>query len=359
MQDKQHSLFLADIQQKIAEEIETKLLVRQAKITALELMNSKAYKSANLEDETLKLWHQNFLAGLARIKDIKRYLVEVKRARECAESQYLTATEHKFVLDYKNAQGQEYHLRKLLHELSKLPETYKENQPEFCEIRRMMEKKISNLQIFLSRNRAHLCEIEEKLQSPYRRKNVELVVHGILQRNLEVLNELKKASNAVLKNVETLRSKIKMREEPKTIFTAKEVRNVLARQYRYLKKLHEENIARQFRLMRKRVTAAEALEKAKNFFVHGAFKKLCAEQQVYKKALANHEREESENQKRQMSFNRTNWTNSAEKFQAQYYLKKESVWKKQVENCRRLKFSWIANPLAWKLCAKHRNRKKK
>ena len=325
VQDKQHALFQADIQQKIAEEFETKFLVRQAELASLELMNSPVYKSANLEDETLKLLNQNIVSGLARIKEVKKYLVGVEKARELAERQYLTPAEHKFILDYKNAQGQEYNLRKLLRELTELSETYKESQPAFQAIKRVMEKKIGNLQIFLSRNRAQFCEIEKKLQSPYRRKNVELVVHGILQRNLEVLNELKKASNAVLKNIEALRGKLEVREEPKTTFTAKEVRNSLARQYRYLKKQHEEAIARQFRLMRKRVTAAEALEKAKNIFLHGAFKKLCADQQIYKKALAKYEREKSEYQKREMLFKHKDWTNRADKFQAQYYLTKEKI----------------------------------
>ena len=325
VQDKQHSLFQADIQQKMAEEFETKFLVRQAELACLELMNSQAYKSVNLEDETLKLLNQNIVSGLARIKEVKKYLVGVEKARELAEKQYLTPAEHKFILDYKNAQGQKYNLRKLLSELTKLSETYKESQPAFQAIKGKLEKKISDLQIFLSRNNAQFRAIEEKLQSPYRRKNVELVVHGILQRNLEVLTELKKASNAVLKNVAVLKSKLEVREESKTIFTAKEVRNRLARQYRYLKKQHEEAITRQFRLMRKRVTAAEALEKAKNIFVHGAFKKLCAEQQEYKKALAKYEREKSEYQKREMLFKHKDWTNRADKFQAQYYLTKERI----------------------------------
>ena len=323
VQDRQHFLFQNDLQQKTALEFETKFLVRQVSLASRSLMNSKNYKSANLEDESLQVLNQEILTSLARIKEIKRYLIGTERAKDQAERQYLTATEHKFVLDYKNAQGQEYNLRKLLRELSKLPETYKENQPEFCEIRRVMKKKINDLRIFLSRNHARFYAIEEKLQSPYRRKNVEFVIHGILQKNLEVLTELKKASEAVLKNVSVLRNKLEAREKHKTTFSATEVRNSLAHQLRSLKKEHEEVTTRQFRLMLKRVTAKEALKRAKNIFVHGAFKKLCAEQQVYKKALANYERDKSEYQKRAISFRSTNWTSSGEKLFAQYYLIKE------------------------------------
>lgn len=325
VQEKQHELFQADEQQKVAEELETKILVRQAEHAGLELMNSSAYKSANLEEESIRFLNQEMLVGLARIKEVKRYLIGVSRARELAEKQYLTPEERKFILAYKNAQGQECNLRRLLSELTELAETYKESQEEFRTIKRTMEKKIRELRIFLSRGYAQLCEIEEKLNRPYVRRNVELVEHGILQRNQEVLSELKKASEAVLKNAEILSSKLEVREEPKMVFTAKEVRNSLSRQYRSLKEEHEEVAIRRLQLMMKRVTAKEAMAKAKNIFVDGGFKKLSVEQQAYKKALANYEREKSEYQEREMIFKRTKWANSAEKFQAQYYLTKEKI----------------------------------
>ena len=272
--------------------------------------------------------NQEMLVGLARIKEVKRYLIGVARARELAEKQYLTPEERKYIPAYKNAQGQECNLRRLLRELRELAETYKESQEEFWTIKRAMEKKIRELRIFLSRGHAQLCEIEEKLNRPYVRRNMELVENGILQRNQEVLSELKKASEAVLRNAEILSSKLEVREmpqTPKTTFTAKEVRNSLSRQYRSLKEEHEEVAIRRLQLMMKRVTAKEVMAKAKNIFVDGGFKKLSVEQQAYKKALTNYEREKSEYQEREMIFKRTKWTNSAEKFQAQYYLKKEKI----------------------------------
>ena len=240
VQSKQHELFLADLHQKMVAEFETKLSVRQTEYATFALMNSQAYKSANLKDESLRALNQAILVGLERIKEVKKYLVGVDRARELAEKQYLTPADRKFMLDYRNVQRQEFNLEKLLRELSKLPETYKESQEEFQAIKRVMEKRISNLRLFLLRNNAQYYAIEEKLQNPYRRKNVELVVHGILQRNLEVLNELKKASESILKNVTALRSKLQLRETPQTTFTAKEVRNRLGQQFRSLQRQYEE-----------------------------------------------------------------------------------------------------------------------
>lgn len=212
-------------------------------------MNLQAYKSANMEDESLRTLNQEILAGLERIKEVKKYFVGVDRARELAEGQYLTSADRKFILDYRNVQGQECNLERLLRELTELPETYKESQEEFLAIKRVMEKKISNLRLFLSRNKAQYCAIEEKLQGSYRRKNVELVVHGILQRNLEVLNELKKTSEFVLKNVDALRNRLEMREEPKTTFTAKEVRDGLQHRYGSLKRKYAETKSKYYALM--------------------------------------------------------------------------------------------------------------
>ena len=332
VQSKQHALFLADIQQKIAEEFETKLLVRQAEYATHAILNSQAYKSANLEDESLRALNQEILIGLERIKEVKKYLVGVDRARELAEKQYLTPADRKFLLDYRNAQGQEFNLEKLLRELSKLPETYKDRQEEFRAIKLVMEKKISDLRIFLSQNNAQYSAIAEKLQNPYRRKNVELVVHGILQRNLEALNELKKASLSVLQNIDALRDKIDKREPPQSSFTAKEVRNSLVQQLRSLQRQYEEAKSKYYALMFKRVSSAEALSRAKNIFVHGDFKKLCIEQKVYEKELAKYEREKSENQKRAMDFNTRQWASCGEKFQAQYYLTKAKI---QLEETKR------------------------
>ena len=331
IQSKQHALFLADIQQKMAEEFETKLLVRQAEYSSRALLNSQAYKSANMEDESLRALNQEILTGLERIKEVKKYLVGVDRAREYTEKQYLTPADRKFLLDYRNAQGQVFNLEKLLRELSKLPETYKESQEEFRAIKLVMEKKISDLRIFLSRNHTQYSAIAEKLQNPYRRKNVELVVHGILQRNLEVLNKLKKASESILKNADALRSKLQLRETPKTTFTAKEVRDSLLQLYRSLQRQYEEAKSKYYSLMFKRVSSAEALSRAKNIFVHGDFKKLSIEQKIYEKELARYQREKSENQKRAMDFNTRQWASYGDKLQAQYYLTKSQIQLEETE----------------------------
>ena len=158
-----------------------------------------------------------------------------------------------------------------------------------------------------------------------------MVVHGILQRNLEILNELKKASESILKNVDALRRNLELREKPKTTFTAKEVRDCLHQQCRSLQYEYEKAKSKYYVLMLKRMTSVEAIIRAKNIFVHGDFKKLQAKQKKYEKDLARYQREKSENQKRVMDFNTRQWSSNGEKLQAQYYLKKEKIYLEATE----------------------------
>ena len=221
-----------------------------------------------------------------------------------------------------------------------------------------MEKKISDLRLFLSRNHAQYCAIEEKLQHSYRRKNVELVVHSILQKNLEVLEELKKASESIIKNVIALQCKLEIREKPQTSFTAKEVRDRLGQQFRALNRQYEETKSKYYALMFKRVSSAEALSRAKNIFVHGGFKKLSIEQKVYEKELSRYKREKSEIQKRVMDFNSQQWSSCGEKLLAQYYLTKSQIRLEEIK--RQLSATKIRlDKEDWNLCARPTTLKKR
>ena len=325
IQSKQHSLFQDDMRKKTAQEEETKFLVRQAERAWLFLSNSPAYKAANLEDETLKKLNQVILSGLARIQKLKRRIVGFLGAREHVRKEYLPATDHQFLLDYESKMKQCEDLERLSKELIPPTGNYSENLQAFQTIKRGVEKKISDLRSFLAQNNPQYWAILGKLKEPYRRKNVELVMHRLLQNDLDVLWELKKTSTAVLKNVDALRAKIEVPKMPKTIFTAREVRDHLFEQYRSLKKQRQEAIDICNSLMLKRIFPSEAMNIAKNFFVHDRFKKLHIEREQYEKALANYEREKLEIRERELLFQNRKWTNQAERFQAQYYLTKTKI----------------------------------
>ena len=63
------------MQKKSPQEEETKFLVRQAERAWFALSNSIAYKSTNLENETLNGLNQGILSGLVRIQKLKRKIV--------------------------------------------------------------------------------------------------------------------------------------------------------------------------------------------------------------------------------------------------------------------------------------------
>ena len=339
VQKKQHSLFQDDMRKKTTQEEETKFLVRQAECAWLFLSNSPAYKSANLEDETLNGLNQGILSGLARIQKLKRELVGFLGARERTQKEYLSTMDYQFLRDYENKMKQCEDLERLSKELISPTRKYLEDLQAFRTIKRGIEKKISDLRSFLAQNNSQYWAIQGKLEEPYRRKNVELVMNRLLQNDLDVLRELKKISTAVLKNVDALRAKIKVQEMPKTVFTAREIRDNLLLQYRSLKKQRQEAIDTCNRLMLKRIFPSEAMNIAKNIFVHDGFKKLQTEQEEYEKALAKYERDFAENCKREIFFNNANWTNHGVKLQERYYITKEKI--RLEETGRRLSLTKI------------------
>ena len=325
MQSRQHFLFQDDVKKKTAQEEETRFLVREAERAWLALSNSPVYKAANFEDEILNGLNQDILSGLTRIQSMKRKIVGFLGAREQARKEYLPATDHQFLLDYENRMRQCEELERLSKELIPPTGKYAEDTQAFQTIMRGIEKKISTLRSFLAQRNSQYWAIQGKLEEPYRRKNVELVMNRLLQNALDVLRELKKTSTAVLKNVDALRAKIKVQEMPKTVFTAREVRDNLLQQYRSLKKQRQEAIDICNSLMLKRIFPSEAMNIAKNIFVHDGFKKLRSEQEEYEKALAKYERDFAENCKREIFFNNANWTNHGVKLQERYYITKEKI----------------------------------
>lgn len=339
VQSRQHSLFQNDMREKTAEEEETRFLVKQAECAWLFLSNSQAYKSANMEDETLEDLNRGILSELARIQKLKRELIGFLGARRQAQKEYLPASNYQFILDYENKMRQCEDLDRLSKELIPPNGKSPEDLQAFQTIKQGVEKKISALRSFLAQTNQKYWAILGKLEEPYRRKNVELVMHKLLQNDLDTLRELKKTSTAVLKKVDTLREKIKVQEKPQTMFTAREVRDNLLLHYRSLKNQREEAIDTCNCLMLKRIFPSEAMNLAKNIFVHDGFKKLQIEQEEYEKALANYERDLTENCKREIFFNNTDWTNLGVKLLEQYYITKEKI--RLEETGRRLSYTKI------------------
>lgn len=323
---KQHALFLDDLKRKSVEEGETKLLVKKAEGSWLAISSSQAYKSVNLSDESLRDLNQRILSGLAKIQRLKREMVGYSCAKEQAQKEYLSATDHQFIRDYENKIRQCEDLERFLTELVPTSTySYPENQKAFQIVKSEVEKKISDLRSFLAKNNSKYWVILGKLNEPYRRKNVELVVHGLLQNDLKILAELKKTSSAVLENIDALKELIKGREKTKEMFTASEIRDNLLRQYRFLKKQYEKAVDSRNALMLSQVSPINALNRAKNIFVHGGFDKLHAKLEEYEKTVEQFKHDSSQYLHWQQTFNDKKWTSDGDKLQEQYYLTKTKI----------------------------------
>ena len=326
IQQKQHALFLDDLKRKSVEEGETKLLVKKAEGSWLAISSSQAYKSANMNDESLHYLNQRILSGLTRIQKLKRKIVGYLCAREQAQKEYLPATEYQFICDYESKVNQREDLERFLTELVPTSTySYPENQKAFQIVKSEVEKKISDLRSFLAQNNSKYWVILGKLNEPYRRKNVELVVHGLLQNDLKILAELKKTSSALLENIDALKELIKGREKTKEMFTASEIRDNLLRQYRFLKKQYEKAVDSRNALMLSQVSPINALNRAKNIFVHGGFDKLHAKLEEYEKTVEQFKHDSSQYLLWQQTFNDKKWTSDGDKLQEQYYLTKTKI----------------------------------
>jgi len=154
-----------------------------------------------------------------------------------------------------------------------------------------------------------------------------MVTHQILQANTHERKMLKRANIDLDKAVDDLRNALfaQTMEEPQTIFKTREVYDLIRRQYRALKKEHEDLFADKFHLQRQIISPQRAISMAKNIFVHGDFKRLREEIRRYKKneqrlapKLLAYAKEEKEFQARDWSvFPRSTF------LQAQYYLTKQ------------------------------------
>ena len=322
---KQHSLFQVDINQKATAEGETQFLVKQAEGASRALMNSQAYRSANLDDESLRFLNQEIVVGLTRIRELKRNLIGGLRARHRAQKEYLSTADYQFIRDYESKINQRVYLERLLREFALSSWQYPDNERALRYIERRIKEKYSKLHTYLVQQNPRYWVIQEKLQKPYQRKNIELVIHRLLQADLKILAELKKTSEDILRNVNAIREKLARQEISKTTFTFSEVRDNLREQYRSLKKLYEDAVDSKNRLMIQQVSPMNALERAKNIFVHGAFDKLQSLQESYKETLEKVTRDKYQYIAWERNFNSRQWSSNGDRLREQYYITKKKI----------------------------------
>ena len=324
-QRKFEELFRQDFREKVMLEEEVRGIARQAEIFALSILSSESYKTAEIPEEPLQNLAQKILSEFEKIKALKKKVVTSKKALEKAESEYLSKADRILLRDYERTIAEKYNLEKLMKNLSVPSEKQPKNLQAFQEIEMGVRTKISDLQKSMAEMYPKVQIVEEKMKNPYRLKNVHMVTHDILQKNLEILGELKNVSEELMHDVEDYKNQTRSKGNTQTIFSFSEVREKLSQQYRFLKSEYEKSVDEMNGLRWKVINPARAISMAENIFVHGDFKKMREEKRKCEKAISSFEKKISENQQRESDFKNANWENSAEKILEQYYLTKEKI----------------------------------
>ena len=312
---------------KEADELEVKDAVQIASTHAKELMESKEYATQKFVSQYLVAMRNKMLTAVAEISKWKRVIISQHDAEEKAKLEYMTKSEQELWQKYFETLGQKKQLEEFLTTLKKPDESEKEEVKAYEELVRGVYSKIFSQLTSARAMKKSVAEIQNRLDSPDCKKNIQLVTHQILQANTHARKMLKRASEELEKAVNDLRNELfaKTLEEPQTSFKTREVYDLICQQYRALKKEHEDLFVEKFHLQRQIISPQRAIFMAKNIFVHGDFKRLREDIRRYKKEeqklapkLLAYAKEEKEFQKRDWSvFPRSTF------LQVQYYLTKQ------------------------------------
>ena len=275
-----------DASTKEADELEVKDDVHFVFSSLKSLIESREYSKQKFVDPLLADLKNKMLTAVAQVNKWKRAIISQHEAEEQAKLEYMTKSERELWLKFFEILAQKKHLELFLQTLQKPDESDKEETRAFKQIASSVKNQIADLDSSLSSMKKPVEDIRRRLDLPDCRNNILLVSHQILQANTYARQMLKRANIDLDKAVSDLRNALfaKTMEEPQTNFKTREVYDLIRRQYRALKKKHEDLFVEKFHLQRQIISPQRAIFMAKNIFVHGDFKRLRKDIRRYKKA---------------------------------------------------------------------------
>ena len=144
-----------------------------------------------------------------KIKALRKKVVTGKDAQEKSQSEYLSKADRNLLREYERMIAEKYNWETLMRKLTVPSEKQPKNFQAFQEIEKGVRTRISDLEKSMVEMYPKVQSVEEKMKNPYRLKNVHLVTHDILQKNLEILGELKNVSEELMRNVEDYKNQTK------------------------------------------------------------------------------------------------------------------------------------------------------
>jgi len=110
-----------------------------------------------------------------------------------------------------------------------------------------------------------VAEIQNCLDSPDCKKNIQLVTHQILQANLYAKKMLRRESDNLARAVDALQNEIfaqTLTDTNKNIYRTREVYDIIRRQYFGLKKEYEKNLDLKFDFQKRIISPQRAISMA-------------------------------------------------------------------------------------------------
>ena len=274
-----------DASTKETDELEVKDDVHFVSSRIKALIKSKEYSEQKFVDPLLADLKNKMLTAVDQVNKWKRVIISQHDAEEKAKLEYMNKSEREIWQKFFETLAQKKHLELFLQTLQKPDESDKEETRAFAQIASSVKNQIADLDSSLSYMKKPVEDIRRRLDLPDCRNNILLVSHQILQANTHARQMLKRANIDLDKAVDNFRNAlfVQTMEEPQTCFKTREVYDLIRRQYRALKKEHEDLFVEKFHLQRQIISLERALAMAKNIFVHGDFKRLREEIRRYKK----------------------------------------------------------------------------
>ena len=348
-----------DTSTKEAEELEVKDDTQFVSSRIKALIESKKYKSQKFVDPILADLKNKMLTAVAQVNKWKRAIISQHDAKEKAKLEYMTKAEQELWQKYFETLAQKNHLEQFLQTLKKPDESDKKATSAFAQIASGVKNQIADLDYSLSSMKKPVEDIRRRLELPDCRNNILMVTHQILQANSHARKMLKRANIDLDKAVDDLRNALfaQSLEEPQITFKTREVYDLIRRQYRVLKKEHEDLFANKFHLQRQVISPQRAISMAKNIFVHGDFKRLRVEVRRYKKDKQRLVQKSLAYSQEEKQFQTRNWSflPHSSFLQQQYYLTKQrTLLELEMKRLDQTKFS-LQNKQAEleKLCQEH------
>ena len=308
---------------KEAEELETKDAVQVSSSKAKTFTDSPEFQAQKFISQYQQELKAKMFSALAEVNKWKRVIISYHDAEQQAKLEYIWQK-------YFETLAQKKHLEEFLKNLRKPDVSLKDALKAYNDVVAGVKSKIFSLFSAAILMKKSVEEIENRLESPDCKKNIQLVTHHILQANIHAKKMLKLESDNLERAVEELRNEIfaqTVADEPKNIFKTSEVYDLIRRQYFGLKKEHEKTLERKFALQRQIISPQRALAMAKNIFVRGGFKKLRFDIRRYKKDEQRLTQKLFAFNQREKMFQSRDWTayNRSAFLQEKYFLTKQKT----------------------------------